>query len=190
MPSVDPLVLLERVRNDPRFAFDPSKAPDLIDDALIAAGGLGGGGEVIDSLDPSASGCATRACGGRGYGATRDFTALHPATASQAAPCCCPMSMSRRFCCRGSGNARRRLYRHRPSCRTRPGTRSKRGAPGTPAWPDLLRSARGQDDEHSMKLCYSALWLRRITGDRMFRWLAARKVGALKDVGLPAWRNG
>jgi hypothetical protein len=25
-------------------------------------------------------------------------------------------------------------------------------------------------------------------GERLFRWLAAREVGALKDVGLPAWR--
>ena len=45
-PSVDPMALLERLRSDERFAFDRSKAPDLIDDALLAVGGLGGFDEL------------------------------------------------------------------------------------------------------------------------------------------------
>src|SRR6185436_4564744 len=49
-PSADPLSLLERVHDDPRFAFDPKKVPGLIDDALLAVGGLSGFGEVIDWL--------------------------------------------------------------------------------------------------------------------------------------------
>src|SRR5206468_11543388 len=59
----------------------------------------------------------------------------------------------------------------------------------SPAWPDLLRDAIAEEDEHIVKLCYSALFLGRMTGDRMFRWLAAREIGALKGIGLPAWRK-
>ncbi|HSE72920.1 MAG TPA: hypothetical protein VLB05_00295 [Dongiaceae bacterium] len=46
-----------------------------------------------------------------------------------------------------------------------------------------------EEDEHTVKLCYSALFLGRMTGDRIFRWLAAREVGALQDKRLPTWRS-
>jgi hypothetical protein len=58
-----------------------------------------------------------------------------------------------------------------------------------PVWPDLLRAAVAEEDEPTVKLCYSALYLGRLTGDRLYRWLAAREVGALKGVKLPAWRE-
>ena len=84
-PSTDPLALLERLRNDPRFAFDPKKAPGLIDDALLAAGALSGFGEVIDWLDVDRCTIADLArAAGALYGATGDFTALHTVTATQA----------------------------------------------------------------------------------------------------------
>jgi hypothetical protein len=84
-PSADPLPLLESVRNDPRFAFDPKKAPGLIDDALLAVGGLSGFGEVIDWLNARRCSIADIARAGAVlYGATGDFTALHTVTATQA----------------------------------------------------------------------------------------------------------
>ena len=192
VPSADPLLLLERVRNDPRFAFDRSKAPDLIDDALIAVGGLSGFGEVIDWLDPSACKLSDIAhAAGALYGATGDFTALHTATASQAA--------ARTAALRGGAEgfaavavARRGRCLHRASA-VRPFPRRMRSKLGAPRkrrrGPSCCAAPSAQDDEHTVKLCYSALSLGRLTGDRLFRWLAAREVGALKDIGLPAWRR-
>ena len=84
-PSADPLSLLERVHDDPRFAFDPKKAPGLIDDALLAVGSLSGFCEVIDWLDAERCSIADIARAGAVlYGATGDFTALHTVTAAQA----------------------------------------------------------------------------------------------------------
>ena len=191
-PSDDPLTLLERLRGDERFAFDRGKAPDLIDDALIAVGSLSGFSEVIDWLDPVACKVSDLArAAGALYGATGDFTALHTATASQAVAVLLPYAQEPKvllpWLWQGVAAAYVAIGRPAlPAAETIDGWR----AAETPAWPELLRSALTQDDEHTVKLCYSALSLGRLTGDRLFRWLAAREVGALKGVGLPAWRNG
>jgi len=190
-PSADPLLLLEGLGNDPRFAFDPKKAPGLIDDALIAVGGLSGFGEVIDWLDAKRCSIADIArAAGVLYGATGDFTALHTVTAAQAVAVLLPYveepSVLLPWLWQGLAAAYIGLGRPAlPEADTIAAWRASE----TPAWPELMRSALAQDDEHPVKLCYSALSLGRLTGDRLFRWLAAREVGALKDVGLPAWRN-
>jgi hypothetical protein len=190
-PSADPLLLLERLRNDPRFAFDPKKAPGLIDDALLAVGALSGFGEVIDWLDPAAGkvGDIARAAGAV-YGATGDFTALHTVTAAQSITVLLPYVEEPKVLLRWlwQGLAAAYIAIGRPAL-AEADTIAAWRATGTPAWPELLRSAVAQDDEHAVKLCYSALSLGRVSGDRLFRWLAAREVGALKDVGLPAWRR-
>jgi hypothetical protein len=191
-PSADPLLLLKRLRGDERFAFDRSKAPDLIDDALIAVGGLAGFGEVIDWLDIKRSAVDDIArAGGVLYGATGDFTALHTVTAAHAVAVLLPYVVEQRILLPWlwQGLAAAYIAIGRPALPDADTLTAWRAAE-TPAWPELLSSALAQDDEHTVKLCYAALSLGRLTGDRLFRWLAAREVGALKGVGLPAWRNG
>ena len=190
-PSADPLQLLERVRNDPRFAFDPKQAPGLIDDALLAVGGLSGFGEVIDWLDPATGrvGDIARAAGAL-YGATGDFTALHTATATHAASVLLPYVQEPKVLLLWlwQGIAAAYIAIGRPAIPAADTIEAWR-VTETPAWPELLRSALAEEDEHTVKLCYSALSLGRLTGDRLFRWLAAREVGALQGLGLPAWRS-
>ncbi|HET6161611.1 MAG TPA: questin oxidase family protein [Dongiaceae bacterium] len=191
VPSADPLLLLERVRNDPRFAFDPKSAPGLIDDALLAVGGLSGFGEMIDWLDPAVGtvGDIARAAGAL-YGATGDFTALHTVTATQAVSVLLPYVQEPKILLPWlwQGVAAAYIAIGRPAIPTTDTIEAWR-VTETPPWPDLLRSALSQEDEHTVKLCYSALSLGRLTGERLFRWLAAREVGALKNTGLPAWRT-
>jgi|SRR5688572_26320068 hypothetical protein len=190
-PSADPLSLLERVRNDPRFAFDPKKAPGLIDDAMLAVGGLSGFGELIDWLDVERCTIADIARAGAVlYGATGDFTALHTVTAAQAVAVLLQYVAEPKVLLPWlwQGVAAAYIGIGRPALPEVDAIAAWRAAE-TPAWPELMCSALAQDDEHAVKLCYSALSLGRITGDRLFRWLAAREVGALKDVGLPAWRK-
>ena len=190
-PSADPLALLERVRTDPRFAFDPKAAPGLIDDAMLAVGGLSGFGEVIDWLDIERCSITDIARAGAAlYGATGDFTALHAVTATQAVTVLLPYVRSKTGLLPWlwQGLAAAYIAIGRPALPDADTLAAWRVAE-TPAWPELMNSALAQDDEHAVKLCYSALSLGRITGDRLFRWLAAREVGALKDVGLPVWRR-
>ncbi|HKP23519.1 MAG TPA: questin oxidase family protein [Dongiaceae bacterium] len=189
--SADPLLLLERVRNDPRFAFDPKKAPGLIDDALLAVGALSGFGEVIDWLDIERCSVLDIArAGAMLYGATGDFTALHTVTAAQAVAVLLPYVETPNLLLPWlwQGLAAAYIGIGRPALPESDTVATWRAAE-TPAWPELLRSALAEDDEHTVKLCYAALSLGRVTGDRLFRWLAAREVGALKELGLPAWRR-
>lgn len=190
-PSADPLLLLERVRADPRFAFDPKTAPGLIDDALLAVGALSGFGAVIDWLDVERCTIADIARAGAVlYAATGDFTALHTVTAAQAVSVLLPYVEAPRVLLPWlwQGLAAAYIGIGRPAL-PEADTLAAWRATETPAWPELLRSALADDDEHTVKLCYAALSLGRVTGDRLLRWLAAREVGALKSVGLPAWRK-
>jgi Questin oxidase-like len=189
-PSTDPLALLERVRNDVRFAFDPKKAPGLIDDALVAVGRLGAFGEVIHWLDPACTIAEIARAAGALYGATGDFTALHAVTGTQAVAVLLPYVREPKVLLPWlwQGLAAAYIAIGRPAIPEADAIESWRAAE-TPAWPDVLRTALAEEDEHTVKLCYSALSLGRLTGDRMFRWLAAREVGALKEIGLPAWRK-
>lgn len=189
-PTDDPLALLARLRADPRFDFDPKKGPDLIDDALLAAASLGGFGEVVDWLDAAA--CDVAGLGRAGaavYAATGDFTALHLVTGAQAVAVLLPYVDSSRLLVPWMWQAMAAAYvaLGRPVLPDAETLQGWRGAE-LPVWPDLLRAAVAEEDEHSVKLSYSALYLGRLTGDRLYRWLAAREVGALSGTALPAWR--
>ncbi|MEZ5830280.1 MAG: questin oxidase family protein [Dongiaceae bacterium] len=190
-PSPDPIALLNRLHSDPRFDFDPKKAPGLIDDALLAVGALGGFGEVMDWLDLSACGIGDLArAAGVLYAATGDFTALHAVTGTQAVAVLLPYAQAPKVLLPWlwQGMAAAYVAIGRPAIPDADTIDAWR-ATETPAWPDLLQRAVAEEDEHTVKLCYAALSLGRLTGDRLFRWLAAREVGALKEVGLPAWRR-
>jgi len=189
--SADPHALLARVRADPRFAFDPEKAPGLIDDALLAAGGLAGFGEVIHWLDVAACRIADLARAAAAlYGATGDFTALHGVTGTQAAIVLSPYMRDQGALLSWLWQALAAAYIAigRPQLPEADAIEAWRGAE-TPAWSDLLGRAVAEEDEHTVKLCYSSLFLGRMTGDRLFRWLAARELGALQDKRLPGWRS-
>ncbi|WP_119300176.1 questin oxidase family protein [Dongia deserti] len=188
--SADPLALLERLHDDARFAFDPKQAPDLIDDALLTVGGLSGFDEAIHWLDPAASIADVARAAGVLYAATGDFTALHTVTGTQAVAVLLPYVQEPKVMLPWlwQGLAAAYIAIGRPAIPETDIVEARRAAE-TPAWLDLLGSAVAEEDEHTVKLCYSALFLGRLTGDRLFRWLAAREVGALKDVGLPAWRR-
>lgn len=191
VPSADPVALLQRLRADTRFAFDPDQAPDLIDDALHAVGALGGFGEVIHWLDPAPCKIGDLAhAAGAIYGATGNFTALHMVTGTQAIAVLLPYVQSPSVLLPWLWQALAAAYIAigRPALPDADAIDAWRSAE-SPAWPELLRSALAETDEHTVKLCYSTLYLSRLTGDRMFRWLAARELGALKNVGLPAWRS-
>lgn len=190
-PSADPQQLLKRLRNDARFAFDPKQAPGLIDDALLAVGALRGFGEVIDWLDVEHCGIADIAQAGAVlYAATGDFTALHTVTAAQSVATLLPYVTAPKVLLPWlwQGMAAAYIAVGRPALPDADTLATWRAAE-TPAWPELLRSALAEDDEHTVKLCYAALSLGRLTGDRLLRWLAAREVGALESVGLPSWRK-
>jgi Questin oxidase-like len=190
-PSADPIALLARLHTDARFVFDPKKAPGLIDDALLAAGALGGFGEVIHWLDPAACKLSDLArAAGALYAATGDFTALHTVTGTQAVLVLLPYVQEPKVILPWLWQAMAAAYVAigRPAIPEADKVEVWRAAE-TPAWPELLKSALAEEDEHAVKLCYSALFLGRLTGDRMFRWLAAREVGALKNGERPAWQR-
>jgi hypothetical protein len=190
-PSTDPIALLARLRADARFDFDPKKAPDLIDDALLAVGALGGFGEVIHWLDAGHCKIADlgRAAGAL-YGATGDFTALHAVTGTQAVAVLLPYVQNQNVMLPWLWQALASAYVSigRPAVPDADAIQTWRSVE-SPAWPDLLKNALAEEDEHSVKLCYSALFLGRLTGDRLFRWLAAREIGALKNGLRPAWQK-
>jgi hypothetical protein len=189
--STDPIALLARLGTDPRFAFDPKTAPDLIDDALLAAAALGGFDEVIHWLDAGQCQIADLARAAAAlYAATGDFTALHGVTGTQAMIVLLPYVREQSVLVRWLWQALAATYISlgRPALPEKDAIEAWRGAEA-PAWPDLLSRAVTEADEHTVKLCYSSLFLGRVTGDRIFRWLAAREIGALQDKGLPAWRS-
>jgi hypothetical protein len=190
-PSTDPMALLARLQTDPRFVFDPKQAPDLIDDALLAAAALDGFGEVIHWLDARQCRVADLARAAAAlYAATGNFTALHGVTGTQATMVLLPYVQEQSVLVSWLWQALGATYISigRPQLPDADEIEAWRGVE-TPTWPDLLQRALTEEDEHTVKLCYSALCLGRTTGDRIFRWLAAREVGVLKDKGLPTWRR-
>jgi hypothetical protein len=189
-PSADPLDLLQRLRGDARFAFDPKQGPDLIDDALLAVGALRGFDKVIHWLDAEQCGLAGVARGaGVLYAATGDFTALHGVTGTQAVGTLLPYVQEPNMLLPWLWQAMAAAYIAigRPDIPDSEAIESWRGTE-TPGWAELLQRAVAEEDEHTVKLCYAAFSLGRSTGDRLFRWLAVRELGALKEIGLPAWR--
>jgi hypothetical protein len=189
--SADPLPLLERLHGNACVAFDPKQAPDLIDDALLAVGALSGFDEVIHWLDTEQCGLPDLAHGaGVLYAATGDFTALHAVTGTQAAGALLPYVQEPKMVLHWLWQAMAAAYIAigRPDIPNSETIETWRGTE-TPGWAELLQMAVAEEDEHTVKLCYAAFSLGRSTGNRLFRWLAAREVGALEEVGLPAWRR-
>lgn len=181
--------LFAKLRNDERFAT-PAELPGLIDDALLAVAKLKGFGDVIHWPDFDRLGIRDLAqAAALVYGASGDFTALHLVTGAQAAAVLLPYVETPQVLLPWlwQGMAAGYIAIGRPPMPNADAINLWRNAT-VPSWQEILQRALGETDEHAVKVMYSALYLGRLTGDRLFRWLAARETGVLRSTAMPAWR--
>lgn len=187
--SADPVALLNRIRDDARFATPPD-LPDLIDDQLLVVSRLKGFSEITHWLDVERVTIRDLAlAAAQVYGATGDFTALHLVTGAQAAAVLLPYLDSPKVLLPWlwQGMAAAYIAIGRPNLPGADMVAMWRNST-VPSWQDLLQRGLAETDEHAVKLIYSALYLGRLTGDRLFRWLAARETGTLRSAPKPAWQ--
>ncbi len=181
--------LLARLRADDRFAA-PADLPELIDDNLLAVSRLKGFSEVIHWPDFERIGLRDLALAAAEiYAASGDFTALHLVTGAQAAAVLLPYVEAPRVLLPWlwQGMAAAYIVIGRPVLPDADMLGLWRNAT-VPNWQDILQRALGEKDEHVVKLIYSTLYLGRLTGDRLFRWLAARETGVLRSTAKPVWQ--
>ena len=126
---------------------------------------------------------------GRHPGASGDFTALHLVTGAQAAAVLLPYVETPQVLLPWlwQGMAAGYIAIGRPALPDADTLGLWRNAT-VPNWQEILQRALGERDEHVVKLIYSALYLGRLTGDRLFRWLAARETGVLRSTAKPVWQ--
>jgi hypothetical protein len=187
--SANPVELLGRIRDDARFAT-LGEMPDLIDDQLLVVSRLKGFSEITHWLDFERVTIRDLAlAAAQVYGATGDFTALHLVTGAQAAAVLLPYLDSPKVLLPWlwQGMAAAYIAIGRPALPSADLVAMWRNSTA-PNWQDLLQRGLAETDEHAVKLIYSSLYLGRLTGDRLFRWLAARETGALRSAPKPAWQ--
>jgi hypothetical protein len=185
----DPAELLSALRADPRFAT-PAELPELIDENLLVISRLKGFSEVLHWPDFESIGIRDLAlAAAQIYGASGNFTALHLVTGAQAAAVLLPYVETPQILLPWLWQAMAAAYIAigRPLLPSADTLTIWRNAT-VPAWQEILQRALGENDEHAVKLIYSALYLGRLTGDRLFRWLAARETGVLRSTPKPAWQ--
>jgi len=188
-PGGNPADLLNRLREDARFAA-PVEMPELIDDMLLAVSRLKGFPDVGHWPDFDQVNIRDLAlAAAQVYGASGDFTALHLVTGAQAAAVLLPYVDSPKVLLPWlwQGMAAAYIAIGRPMLPSADALAIWRNAT-VPGWQEILQRALVETDEHAVKLIYSALYLGRLTGDRLFRWLAARETGVLRSTSKPAWR--
>ncbi|HNB25620.1 MAG TPA: questin oxidase family protein [Alphaproteobacteria bacterium] len=181
--------LLGALRADARFAA-PAELPELIDERLIVVSRLDGFSEVTHWPDFATVGIRDLAlAAAQIYGASGDFTALHLVTGAQAAAVLLPYVETPQVLLPWlwQGMAAGYIAIGRPALPDADTLALWRNAT-VPNWQDILQRALGERDEHVVKLIYSALYLGRLTGDRLFRWLAARETGVLRSTAKPMWQ--
>lgn len=181
--------LFAKLRGEERFTT-PAELPELIDRALLAIARLEGFNAVIHWADVERIGIRDLALvAALAYGASGDFTALHLVTAAQAAAVLLPYVETPKVLLPWlwQGMAAGYIAIGRPALPNADTLNLWRNAT-VPGWQEILQHALGETDEHAVKLIYSALYLGRLTGDRLFRWLAARETGVLRSTAMPAWR--
>lgn len=185
----DALALFARLRDDARFA-PPAEQPELIDERLLAVSRLKGFAEVLAWADPARIGIKDLALAAAlAYAASGDFTALHLVTGAQAASVLLPYVEGPQILLPWlwQGMAAGYIAIGRPALPSAETVALWRNAT-VPAWQEILQRALGESDEHVVKLIYSSLQLGRLTGDRLFRWLAARETGVLRSTAKPIWQ--
>jgi hypothetical protein len=180
---------LARLRDDGRLA-PPAEMPELIDDALLAVSRLKGFSEVIHWPDWEQIGLRDLALvGAEIYGASGDFTALHLVTGAQAAAVLLPYVETPKVLLPWlwQGMAAGYIAIGRPALPSADTLALWRNAT-VPGWQEILQRAVTETDVHVVKLIYSSLYLGRLTGDRLYRWLAARETGVLRSTAKPTWQ--
>ena len=193
-PATEPVAesvagLLARLRADDRFAA-PAELPELIDDTFLVVSRLKGFSTVIHWPDFERVGLRDLAlAAAQIYGASGDFTALHLVTGAQAAAVLLPYVEAPQVLLPWlwQGMAAGYIAIGRPALPDADTLGLWRNAT-VPNWQEILQRALGERDEHVVKLIYSALYLGRLTGDRLFRWLAARETGVLRSTAKPVWQ--
>jgi len=187
--SADLPALVIRLREDARFVL-PAEMPELIDDNLLAVSRLEGFSEVIHWPDFDRIGIRDLALAGAEiYGASGDFTALHLVTGVQAAAVLLPYVETPKVLLPWlwQGMAAGYIAIGRPALPSAETLALWRSAT-VPSWQEILQRVLTENDEHVVKLIYAALQLGRLTGDRLFRWLAARETGVLRSTAKPVWQ--
>jgi hypothetical protein len=180
VPSDDPLQILKKTRTWPGLDFVPD-ADALIDQEMLRAANptlfplLAAALQIDDlTLDRSRQAAALLFLG------TNDFNSLHAVTGLHAARILSDFATDRRGFAREVWRALLALYLSldRPDLPT-PAGAAELTTEDLPDWNVILPAGVASDDEHVVKLVFSCLEESRSGGGRLYRYLAARKVGLL-----------
>jgi hypothetical protein len=111
------------------------------------------------------------------YAGTMDFCALHALTGCHWIRMLRPVMPDQRLLMRYFWQAVASLYPKigSPDLPSVAQLQAWRAAP-VPGWPDIMRAAAASEDEHDLSLAFSALEEWRLTGDPLYRVVAARRV--------------
>ncbi len=179
-PSDDPLQVLLKTRSWPGLEFEPD-ADALIDREMLRAADttlfplIAASLEVDDlTLDRLRQTAALFFLG------ADDFNSLHAVTGLHAARILSDFALDRRAFAREVWRALLALYLSldRPEIPSAAAA-AERTAEDLPDWNAILPAAVASDDEHAIKLVFSCLAESRAGGGRLYRYLAARKIGLL-----------
>lgn len=174
----EPGDLLDRMRRDSRFDYEVEE-DSLIDDAMLKACDHPEFGEivvalVIDADTPRRLAESAAAL----HAAADDFTSLHAITGMHALRVILPYAPEPIELVRAGWAAYAAAYLSigKPAFASAAQLSDLR-VTKVPDWPAILTAAAASDDEHVIKLSYACLEEGRLTGDRIYRWLAARAAG-------------
>jgi hypothetical protein len=185
--SDDPLVILKKTRTWPGLEFAPD-TDALIDREMVRAADptlfplIAAALQIDDlTLDRLRQAAALLFLG------ANDFNSLHAVTGLHAARVLSDFAIDRRAFSREVWRALLALYLSldRPEIPT-PVQAAELTAEDLPDWNAILPAAVTDDDEHVIKLVFSSLAESRAGGGRLYRYLAARKVGLLEPEGADA----
>ena len=179
--SDDPLEILKKTRTWPGLEFEPD-ADALIDREMLKAADttlfplIAAALEVDDlTLDRLRQAAALMFLG------ADDFNSLHAVTGMHAARILSDFAVDRRGFAREVWRALLSLYLSldRPDVPS-PAAAAELTTETLPDWNAILPAAVASEDEHVIKLVFSCLAESRNGGGRLYRYLAARKVGLLE----------
>lgn len=174
----EPADLLDRMRRDSRFDYAVEEDA-LIDDAMLKASDHAEFGAIVEALLIDAETPRRLAdVAAAVHAAANDFTSLHMITGLQALRVILPHAPEPVALVRAGWAAIAAAYLSigKPAPATPMQMAAWRVAT-VPDWPAILAAAIDSDDEHVVKLTYACLEEGRLTGDRIYRWLAARATG-------------
>jgi hypothetical protein len=180
-PAEDPIALLAALRRDEELAFEPN--PDaLIDREFAEAASHPRFEAIVHSLTvDDLTFDKLRRAAALLYLATDDFSALHGVTGLHAARILSDFADDHRAFTTRLWRALLALYLalDRPALPDAVAVKKLSDAE-LPDWNKILSTAVDSDDEHTIKLVFTCLDETRAGHGRLYRYLAARKVGLLE----------